>query len=244
MWVQRKRREVAAKGARKAAVSLAVSAFLALFCASSATAMRIEFGDDPLLSDTSKVSLLTHGAGNQFVYEFLDITDEPTNSDSRGDVFTIEARVSFFEAADYTAEYMLAFTSIRDVGPATQITCAELAPGGAFGWADFDYVHGSFKGAVTRDTTPTDSRVDGESTICNAEDGRGGGFFGLVFAPDSSAPLNFSFQIVQLKNGAADSQVVFLKKGFSAIPEPGTAVLLIAGLGGIAISRRAGARRR
>jgi hypothetical protein len=84
----------------------------------------------------------------------------------------------------------------------------------------------------------------GESQVSNAEDASGS-FFGLIFAPNGSEPLQFSFQIATTKDdvSAADLlQLRTLKQGYKArVPEPSTALLLLSGLGGISwFSRRAG----
>ena len=243
MWVQSERRRKAqgVSGRKWAAngwlcLLIALGVGFAGF-AGSASAMRIDFPDDPVLSDPATAQRLTLGSG--YTFQITGSSVDPGWTNSAGDTITVNAQVSFAGADSVLAEFMVVFTSIR-VGLVSSITCPELSPGGALPIGRFDYVDNSFGGAVGRQLAPTDSEISGESQVCNAED-VGSPFFGLVFAPNDSGALQFSFQIATTEDDLPDEdflQLRLLKQGYSAIPEPASALLVSAGLVGLALRRR------
>ena len=154
---------------------------------------------------------------------------------------------------DVNVEYMLVFTSIRRIPtvPSGGITCADLVPSldsgdVYFKPADYEYVPdaGGFTGSdIDRIITTNDSTTAGASQVCNANTS----VFtsSLVFSPvlgESESTYRFTMEVSQTDtidfdastgdpNHIADMK--FLVQGYSAVPEPGTALMLCLGLVGL-----------
>lgn len=244
MWVQRE--QCGAGTSRgflpwrcRAVAWLCLAVLLGAGFAGSASAMRIDFPDDVVLSDPASASRLTVNSG--YTFQIQGAVPDLGWTNSAGDKITVTATASFAEADSVLAEFMVVFTSIR-VGVVNSITCAELSPGGVLPLGPFSYVDNSFGGAVTRQLDPTDSEIAGQSQVCNAEDASSP-FFGLVLAPDDSGSLEFSFKIETTEDdvpGELFQQMRMLKQGYMAVPEPATALLVLGGLVILTTRRRAG----
>lgn len=136
-------------------------------------------------------------------------------------------------------EKMLVFTSIR-VGNPTSLTCSDLAVGGAFPDANFDYApdSGGWTGSdLNRVITTNDSSMAGHSEVCNAE---GDSFSSsLVFEPvigESETTYQYTMEIEQSAAGIDTDEIAnlkFLVQGYSAVPEPNTGLMLMLGLAGL-----------
>jgi len=153
-----------------------------------------------------------------------------------------------------SVEYMLVFTSIRRIPtvPSGGVTCANLVPSldssaPYFKPADYEYVPdaGGFTGSdIDRIITTNDSTAAGASQVCNANTS----VFtsSLVFSPvpgESESTYRFTMEVSQTDtinfdpstggdpNHIADMK--FLVQGYSAVPEPGTALMLFLGLVGL-----------
>lgn len=158
------------------------------------------------------------------------------------------------EDPDVSVEYMLIFTSIRRIPtiPSGGVTCADLVPSldpsdVYFKPASYEYVPdaGGFTGAdIDRIITTHDSTTASRSQVCNANSSVFSS--SLVFAPvlgESESTYRFTMEISQTgpinfdpNTGGDPSHIAdmkFLVQGYSAVPEPGTALMLFLGLVGL-----------
>ena len=149
---------------------------------------------------------------------------------------------------------MLVFTSIRRIPtvPSGGLTCADLVPSldpsdVYFKPASYEYVPdaGGFTGAdIDRIITTHDSTTASRSQVCNANSSVFSS--SLVFAPvlgESESTYRFTMEISQTgpinfdpNTGGDPSHIAdmkFLVQGYSAVPEPGTALMLFLGLVGL-----------
>jgi hypothetical protein len=235
IWIPREPCSYAGNGRRAAKLSLVALVWLSLVCGGAASAARIGFPDDVVLSDPSSKRL---ELGSEYVFEVVGTDYQTWDVATMTGTINVDARVSFLDAQPDANEFMVVFTSIR-VGSPTSVTCSDLSPGGSLPFANFDYVPGSSAASVIREAAPTDSRMAGESEVCNAEDA-GSPFFGLIFAPNSGDALDFSFQVTTTASVTEEDlqQLRALKQGYMAVPEPSTALMVLGGLWGVAAHGR------
>ena len=218
---------------------------LALVVASPAAAVPIPIPQNPVLgSDQLQKLELGTGPGE---YEIGIVKHQFLGDWSNKVGDRIKLEFEFTPKPSLDAQTMVVFTSLRYGVANNPITCADLMAGPPthLQEASFDFVTdpATVGGSVLRTTESNDDRSGSgqKSQICLAESGSD--LFSLVF--DATAPgttLSFSIEVAQTKDNVGDEEFANFKvlaQAYSAVPEPGTGLLLLGGLVALArVSRK------
>lgn len=209
---------------------------LAVAFATPASAVLIPIPENPILGSDQLQNLDRGTEPGDYQIRISGFEFPSDWSNKTGD--KIRLFYEFTPNASLNSQTMVVFTSLRYGIASDPITCSELLPtGGNFlPKADFNFVTdpATVGGSVLRTTESDDDRSGSgqKSQVCLAENGEN--LFSLVF--DATAPgttVDFSIEVAQTKDDVPTAQFQnfhVLSQAYSAVPEPGTGLLLVGGL--------------